>query len=69
MDKKVRIKVYDYEIDVSIHDGPHFLKTSHYSYGKIYMTCPINTSISKIIDYVKRCYPISLLAKFDKEFL
>lgn len=69
MEKKLRLNIDGYFIDVVIKSASYFHKTSHYSYGQIYVSCPLNTKEKDIVNYIKRCYPKKVLDKFPSDYL
>lgn len=69
MDKKIIVNLYGKNIGVVIKDAPRFLKTSHYSYGQIYITGPIDSTPMEITNYLKKRYKENLIAKFDSDLL
>ena len=69
MEKKVIANVHGKVVNVVIRETASFLKTSHYSYGQIYISCPFSTSIVTIEKYLNRVYTEKIIQKFPNEFL
>lgn len=69
MEKKIRLNIFDRYIDVVVKSATYFHKTSHYSYGQIYVSCPLSTPDRKIVKYIERCYPKKTIAKFSSDYL
>ncbi len=67
MEKKVLINLYGKDIAVVIHNSLNFLKTSRYSYGQIYIGCPIDAKIEDIKKYLQRTYNKKTIDKFSDE--
>lgn len=69
MEKRLRLNINGYLVDVIVKNASYFHKTSHYSYGQIYVSCPITTPENKIIYYLERIYTKKILNKFPSDFL
>ncbi len=69
MEKKVVIHLFDKDIGVVIKDASSFLRTSHYAFGQIYISCPINTPLEKIQEHLIKVYKKEKIDQFDPNLL
>ncbi len=69
MEKKVVINLHGIDIGVIIIDTKKMTRTVHYSYGQIYVSCPIDTPLFIIKMRLEKMFKINTLLKFDKEQL
>lgn len=69
MEKKLTLNINGFSVPVIIINAPYLARTSHYSYGQIYISCPIGINEKVLVKYLEKCYKPSILKKFDREEL
>lgn len=69
MEKKVVINLHGIDVSVIIIDTKSMIRTVHYSYGQLYVSCPIDTSLSVLKMRLEKMFDLKTLLKFDKDQL
>lgn len=69
MEKKVLVNLHGFNVPVILSDAKRMARSSHYTYGQIYLTCPIDISYDKLKQFLERIYLPKLLVKFNLEQL